>query len=114
MHIYRAPRQQEDVNEIGGGNDVAESQRRKEYFAKGADVEYAPCLIQPMQRLQRTPAKAVFAVVIILQNPSARLACPLQQVQTAAQAHRHAGRELVGRGGRDEAGVGAALPPMLN
>ena len=52
-----------------------------------------------MQALQRPRRVAKLAVIVVFDDPRAGLGCPLQERETAHQAHRHAERKLIG--GRD-------------
>lgn len=55
MSIDKAPPGQQ----FCGRDQVAQAQSWKEHFAKGADREHPPGMVQPLQRHQRAPTKVV-------------------------------------------------------
>src|SRR6266567_1314182 len=89
VHIERAPHEQERLEENGGCDQVAQAQRGKEHFAKSADIEHPPVVIQSLEGLQRAPTKAVFAIIVVLQNPCPSLPGPVQQADPARKAHSY-------------------------
>src|SRR5215207_2225292 len=98
----------ECVDERGRQNQIADSQSWKKHLAEGANIDHTPRLIEPMQGRQWAPGKAIFAVIVILQNISVRMLGPLQQRQTALQTHGDAQRELVRRRDIDQPGLRGA------
>ena len=81
---------------------IAEAQRRVECFAEGADVNHRRVGFQPLQRRDRLAGKAEFAVVVVLDDPTAGVARQRQQPLAARQAHHQAERILVRRGNEDQ------------
>src|SRR6266487_1092663 len=114
MHIERAPHEQERLEENGGRDQIAQAQCSKEHFAKGADIEHPPSVIQPLQSLQRAPTKAVFAIIVVLQNPCISLSSPVQQNHPARKAHGHSRGELMRGGGGDQARLWTPLSSDLH
>ena len=77
---------------------------------KRTEVEHLTRLVQPLQGLQRAPAVAILAVVVVLHDPGVGLVCPVQQGQAAAQAHAYPRRKLVRGRDKGEPGRGCSLP----
>ena len=84
-------------------HEVTDAQRRAQHFAERADVDDAIGGVEPLERRQRPAGVAVFAVVVVFDDPRLALARPRQQLQPAGKAHRHAERILVR--GRDVGGA---------
>src|SRR5579859_2260817 len=114
VDVDKAPRDQQRLDQFDGRDKIPQAQSRKKHFTKGADIQHPPGLVQPLEGFQWTPTQAVLAIVVILQNPRASLSGPFQQCQTATQAHRHPGGELMRGGGRGQARLWTALPPDLH
>src|SRR6185437_14529541 len=78
-----------------GGDDsvwqqeIADAQRRKAHLAEGADIDDATVAVEPLQRRDGFTAEAVFAVVIVLDDPSVGALRPIQQLKAAARAQSH-------------------------
>src|SRR6266568_3512841 len=89
-------------------------QHGKEHFAKGANIEHPPVVIQSLEGLQRAPTKAVFAIIIVLQNPCSGLPGPVQQDHPTRKAHSYSRGELVRGGGGDQARLWTPLSPDLH
>ena len=51
VNIDKAPHGQQRLHQFGRRDQVAQAQGGKEHFAKGADIEYSPGMVQPLQRL---------------------------------------------------------------
>src|SRR5258706_8273766 len=68
MNIREPPHRQERIYQRGWQNQVAYPQRRKENFAKRADINDSIRFVQPLQRSQRWPTEAILTVIIIFQN----------------------------------------------
>ena len=88
MDIDKASRRQQRFDELGRCNHISQAQSRKKNFAKGADIEHPSSRIKSLEGFQGTPTQAIFAIVIVLQNPGPHLSGPIQQGQPTAQAHR--------------------------
>src|SRR5262249_51479094 len=86
-------------------NDVAEPQGREENLAEGADIDHARIGIESLQRSNGQALVSEFAVVVVFNDPGARVLRPLYQLQPARSAHRNSQRKLMRR--TDEGGAGA-------
>ncbi len=75
----------------------ADPQAWEKHLVQGADVDHAGPLIQALQRGQWPSAVAKFAVVVVLDDPGARLGRPRQQFQPARHGEHRAGRILMRR-----------------
>ena len=99
--------------ERGGGDQVADPQRRGQRLGEGADVGDAPLAIEAEQRGEGGRVEPELAVVIILDDQAVVLPRPLQQGQPPRDRQPPAERILV-RGG--DAGhhrrVGTARQPL--
>src|SRR5262245_32030268 len=61
-----------------GRDDVAQAQRGKKALGEGSDIENTAGVIQRLQRVERTPAVAKLAVVIILDDDRVTPPCQLE------------------------------------
>ncbi len=93
---------------------VPQTQRGKQHFTEGPDIDHAPSRIQPLKGLQRMPTPPVFAIIVVLQNLCPALSGPLQQRQAAGKAHGYPGGKLMRGGCPDQTGLSRALLPMLH
>ncbi|MNF99770.1 hypothetical protein D3C84_826850 [compost metagenome] len=66
-------------------HQVRKADPRKQHLAERAGVEHPSITVQAFQRGQGTADVAVFAVVIVLDNPGLLPAGPLKQFQSARQ-----------------------------
>ena len=92
--------------QIGRRDHVADPQGRKHHLRKCSDVHHCHAIRQALQRRQRRPAEAIFAVVVVLHDHGVLPARPFDQFQAAHQRHRHAGWKLVRGRNVDEARLG--------
>src|SRR5689334_18843774 len=65
------------VDKICWQDDVAQSQRWKEHFTEGADIDSTIGGIKPLQSCQRSACVPEFTIIIIFQYPGVDAACPL-------------------------------------
>ena len=79
MNIEKAPHGQQGLDQFCGRDQEAQAQSWKQHFAQGTDIEHPPGMVQSLERLQRAPTRAVFAIIVILQNPRTGLSGPVQQ-----------------------------------
>jgi hypothetical protein len=89
----------------GGGTTAAEPQAGEEHLVEGADINHALGLVEALQGSERPAGVAVFAVVIVLDDPAARLARPGEQLEPPRHRQHDAERILVR--GSDEGGAGS-------
>ena len=88
-----------------GHDEIGKPQAGKQHLAEGAGIEHAPVAIQALQRRQRAADIAVFAVIIVLDDPGVVARRPIQQRQAPGQGQGHAERALMRR--RDHRGARA-------
>ena len=79
MPIGQRARGHERLHPLRRHDHVAQTQRRQQHFAKGADVDHTPGTIESLQGGQWTACVAILAVVIIFDHPRARARSPVQQ-----------------------------------
>ena len=88
-------RRAERIDQRRRHDQIAGTERGEHRLAEGADVDHAPRRIQPLHRRDRPAGVAILAVVVILQDPCARLRRPCQERETPREAHGRAERKLV-------------------
>src|SRR5579864_4139660 len=93
--VHDATHGDKTVDQIGWDDDVPEPQRRKKNLAESSDVHDSGILVEPLQRRDRQALITVFAVIVVFDDPRARVVRPLHQLQSPSRAHRYAERELV-------------------
>ncbi len=93
---------------FGGYHQVGQTQAWKQDFAEGAGVEHAALLVEALEGRQGLALVAVFAVVVVLDDPAALAVGPVQQGQAPRQGQRHPQRALVGRGDHGKTGLWGA------
>src|SRR6266550_3343300 len=69
--IHRLPHCGEALDQIGRDDKISESQRWKHHFAEAADVDHTTICIQALQGSDWHGVVAIFAVVIVFDNPRA-------------------------------------------
>src|SRR5262249_3506174 len=75
--------------ELGGGHDkIAQTETRTQDLAEGASVEDAISFIQALESGERVAAIAELAVVIVLDDPCARVGSPCQQFEPTGKRER--------------------------
>src|SRR5271170_791306 len=85
------------IDEIGGKDKIADSQRGEEHFAESADINNARGVIESLQGSDGLALEAIFAVIVIFDDPSAGLPRPLQKLQAPRSTHGNAERILMRR-----------------
>src|SRR5262250_754935 len=85
----------EDVDHFLRDYEVAEAHGGKHDGAEAAPEDDDSGTVEALERGDGASGVAVFAVVVVFEDHHADLARPLEQREAAAQAHRHAERELV-------------------
>ncbi len=88
--IHGAADFQKTIDQVARNDQVAQAQRRKQYFAEGADVDHAGIGIQALQGCNGHASVAIVAVVVVLDDPGAGTLRPVQQLQAAGGAHGYA------------------------
>src|SRR5581483_8429681 len=78
-YISRASNTRKPVHQIRRNNHITESQGWKQSLAESADVDYARVLIQALEGSYRHALIAVFAVVVVLDDPRVGLLGPLEK-----------------------------------
>ena len=76
MQTIRLPG--ERVALFGRHNEIGQAQARKQHLAEGSGVKHAALLVEAFEGWQRLTLIAVFAVVIVLDDPATLLVGPLQ------------------------------------
>src|SRR5262249_9160766 len=84
--------------------------RWEKELAERSRVDDAIDRIETFERRQRSPRKAKFTVVVVLENNSSRLLGPAQECQSPPQAERNAKRILSTGRDVDELGGGCRAP----
>jgi len=95
-HVQRAAAG-ERLGQRGRQHQVTQAQGGKGDLAEGADVEHPPLAIQRGQGRQRRAVVAIFAVVVVLDDPAIAALSPRQQLQAPRQRQRDAAGILVRR-----------------
>ena len=108
--IHRLPHCGEALDQIGRDDKISESQRWKHHFAEAADVDHTTICIQALQGSDWHGVVAIFAVVIVFDNPRAGASGPLEQLQPARRTHCYSQRILMRRCNKR----GARLAAQLN
>src|ERR1051326_8153906 len=114
MYGEEAVRHDQGREQIGWSDQVAQAQGGKEHLAKGSDIQHAPGAVQTVQGFYGPSAEAVFAVIVVLDDPGACLSTPFEQRQPTAQVHSDAGWELMRRRDDSQARLWTELPPGLD
>src|SRR6201984_2964227 len=85
------------ADEIFRNNHVAQAQGGEQNLAKCADVDDASVRVHALQGSDRVASEAIFAVVIVFDNPRAGAGSPIEKLHTTGGAHRGAHWILVRR-----------------
>ena len=102
------------LHEGAGHDQVAQAQAREKRFAERAHVDDAVVLVHALQaRIGEVAAVAQFAVVVVLNDPRAARAGPLQDFPAAGDAHHHAQGTLMRGRQKHAAGVGLGGQSLL-
>src|SRR5438105_2873483 len=104
----------EGVDELGWHHCVAEAQARRQDFAKATGVYNAAIGVETLQRRDWPATISVLAIVIILNDPGAGAARPIQQRESTSKRHRHSERVLVRRLHERQSGPRCKLNSSLN
>src|SRR5579872_233515 len=81
--IYDAAHKDKAVNQIGRNDEVTETQRGKDHFAEGADVNHAGVGVESLQGSDGKALVTIFAVVVVFDDPCAGTVRPLDELQAA-------------------------------
>lgn len=106
--VGRAPDADERLDEVVGQHRVGQPQRRKEGLGERADVEDPGIFVDPLDGGERAASVAELAVVVVLNDPRAVPASPVEQRQASLEAQRGAERILVRRRDVGQARLGGA------
>src|SRR5262249_48798926 len=87
----------ETFDQVSWNHDITEPQRREQCFAEGPDIDNAGVAVQALQGSDRHARIAVFAVVIVFDDPGPGTVRPIEKLQTAPGAHGRAKRKLMRR-----------------
>jgi hypothetical protein len=87
------------------GGQEAEAQRRQHRLGEGADIEDALTGVQAFQGFEGASAEAELAVIVVFDHCGTTPFRPGKQRDPPWQRHRHAQRELVGRGDVHQPGL---------
>jgi hypothetical protein len=82
-------------DEVVRDDDVADAQRGEQDLAEGADVDDALIGVEALERGDRLVVVAVFGVVVVLEDPGAGAARPLEELEAARGGHDRAEGVLV-------------------
>src|SRR5215469_517381 len=105
IHVCRAdvhglPYACEALRQVHRNHEVAQAHGWEHYLAEIAYIDDPVPTVQALQGPDWHAVVAIFAVVIILNDPCVHHLCPLKQLESAHGAHRNAERVLVR--GRDK------------
>jgi len=115
-HVPRRQRQGSNkrIDQPLRQNEISKPDRREKELAERPRVDDAIDRIETLERRQRRPGKAKFAVVVVLENNSPRLLGPAQEFQSPPQGERNAKRILSAGRNVDELGEGRGAPTEGN
>ena len=68
------------IRQIGRHHQVGQAQRREHDFAECAEVDDAVLTVEPLQSRQRAAGLAVFAVIVVFEDPGVCMVGPFQQL----------------------------------
>src|SRR5215472_8485863 len=93
--VHGKPYRNKALNKIGWDHEISQPQGGEEHFRERAHIDHSSGRIKTLQAADRQAVKAVFTVVVILNDPGSRGLCPLEQLKSPRSAHRDAGRILM-------------------
>src|SRR5262245_16603017 len=88
-----------------GRDDESEAKGRQECLRERSDVDDSARVVEHMKRLDRSAAKPEFTVVVVFYDCRAVPPCPSEELESPAERHRYAERELMRRRHADQARV---------
>src|SRR5262245_308719 len=94
------------LDEGRGHDEISEAERDEHRLAQGAQVEHAGVRAQGVERGEWPAFVTELAVVVVLENPRAAPACPLEKREAAVEIEGDAARILVRGRDVDEPGTG--------
>src|SRR5713101_3577920 len=96
-HVHCMANRYKVLDEVGGDNDIAHPQRRKQDLAERTDVYHPRRMVEALQRCYRFAVVAILAVIVVLDDPRSGALGPVEELKTTRSAHRRSKRILVRR-----------------
>src|SRR5262245_55749770 len=76
--VYHGQRGDAGIHQGTGDDHIAQAEGGKKDLTETSQIDDAPLLVEALQRWQRPAHVTKLAVVVVLNNPRALFACPIE------------------------------------